>query len=124
MLAENIDGMILQYIITALWSTNDNSRDDGGDPLDKNYGPEDLAPECFERMAADCRAFYAANAIDIGDRFTDAGHDFWLTRNGHGAGFWETPDWPEEAGQRLTAACKAFREVYLYVGDDGLIYCD
>jgi len=33
-----------------------------------------------------------------------AGHDFWLTRNGHGAGFWDG-DWPE-TGDALTEASK------------------
>jgi hypothetical protein len=49
------------------------------------------------------------------------GHDFWLTRNGHGAGFWDG-DWPKEAGDRLTKACEEFGEFDLYIGDDGMIY--
>jgi hypothetical protein len=48
------------------------------------------------------------------------GHDFWLTRNGHGAGFWDG-DWPEEVGKRLTEASKKYGEVYLYV-QDGKIF--
>ena len=39
-----------------------------------------------------------------------AGHDFWLTRNGHGAGFWDG-DWQEPAAAALTAAAHAFGEV-------------
>jgi hypothetical protein len=49
------------------------------------------------------------------------GHDFLLTRNGHGCGFWDG-DWPEEAGERLTAAAEKCGEFNLYVGDDGLLY--
>jgi hypothetical protein len=50
-----------------------------------------------------------------------AGHDFWLTRNGHGAGFWDG-DWPEPLATVLTDAAHAFGELSPYVGDDGLIY--
>ncbi len=50
-----------------------------------------------------------------------AAHDFWLTRCGHGAGFWDG-DWPEPAATVLDNAAKAFGNVDLYVGDDGQIY--
>lgn len=50
-----------------------------------------------------------------------AGHDFWLTRNGVGAGFWDG-DWPTELGEKLTTLSKSFGECSLYNGDDGLIY--
>ena len=49
-----------------------------------------------------------------------AGHDFWLTRNGHGAGFWDRG--LGEVGDRLSNACKAFGSYDLYIGDDGKIY--
>lgn len=115
------------YVTAALWS----STDDDGNPLDDRYSPEDIAPETLERMRADCQRFYDAHQADItaGPARTPltcseaeyAGHDFWLTRNGHGAGFWDG-DWPEDVGERLTAACKAYPQTDLYIGDDGLIY--
>ena len=40
-----------------------------------------------------------------------AGHDFWLTRNGHGAGFWDG-DWEQKIGQRATDASKRFGEIW------------
>jgi hypothetical protein len=109
------------YIVAALWSSSDESTPEGGDPLDKNYGPDDLAPETLRQMQADCAKFQAENARDIEGRDEQAGHDFWLTRNHHGCGFWDG-DWPTEAGDRLTNACKGYPEVSLYVGDDGRIY--
>ena len=48
------------------------------------------------------------------------GHDFWLTRNRHGAGFWDRG--LEFVGINLTDAAHAWGEFNLYVGDDGLIY--
>jgi hypothetical protein len=117
---EDIDKFLQAYIVAALWSSSDESTPEGGEPLDRNYGPDDLAPETIEKMTADCERFQAENSKDIEGRDEQAGHDFWLTRCGHGSGFWDG-DWPE-AGDRLTEACKSYAEVTLYVGDDGLIY--
>ena len=124
-----MDEFTQAYITCALWSTNDESDEHGGDPLDNNYGVEDIDLLTLAGMVADCKRFQDENAEDIatypGDDYTPeemAGLDFLLTRNGHGVGFWERSDWPEDSGDRLTAACEAFGEVYLYVGDDGKIY--
>ena len=117
------------YIETALWS----STDDDGEPLDEEYFAEDIAPECLEAMREDCERFWAANAADLdvsnclqfGPDYGPAeraGHDFWLTRNHHGAGFWDG-DWRQPAASRLTEAAHAFGEVNLYVSD-GRIYGD
>jgi hypothetical protein len=46
--------------------------------------------------------------------------DVYLTRNGHGAGFWDG-DWPV-SGEFLTAASKMLGESTPYRGDDGLTY--
>ena len=118
---QHTDKFLRSYITTALWSSLDESTPQGGEPLDANYDPADLAPETIEKMKADCDKFQTKNAQDIDGREEQAGHDFWLTRNHHGSGFWDG-DWPE-TGDRLTEACKSYPEVTLYVGDDGLIYC-
>lgn len=119
--------MLTQYIGTALWS----STDDKGDPLDSKYSTENLAPETKTKMKQDCAAFYEKAKALIEAEDTNphskhfrkaeemAGHDFWLTRNGHGAGFWDG-DW--EQGDELTRIAKEFKECDLYVGDDGLLY--
>lgn len=109
------------YIEAALWSSTDDSTPQGGEPLDANYTAADIAPETLEKMKADCVRFEAENANDIAADLEQAGHDFWLTRNHHGAGFWDG-DWPEPAASRLTAAAHRFGEFNLYVGDDGLIF--
>ncbi len=115
------------YIECALWSSTDG--DDT--PLDDNYSIDDLAPETLAKMQADCEQFEKENAELLtyenclrGGYSTEdnAGHDFWLTRNGHGAGFWDG-DWKEPAATQLTDSAHAYGECNLYVGDDGLIYC-
>ncbi len=107
------------YVETALWSSTDESRDDGGDPLDDNYGPEDIAPKTLEEMKKDCRDFLDENWELIDLAYSSAGHDFWLTRNRHGAGFWDG-DW--KYGDELTKSAHAYGSVDLVVGQDGLIY--
>ena len=130
---QKLDAFTRQYIVTALWSSNDESDDNGGDPLDKNYGIEDLSPECLATMVKDCAKFQADNWAWIGlaDRrhgqdSARCGHDFWLTRNGHGCGFWDgdySHDYGEGLiGKALSKACEPYGETWLYVGDDGQIY--
>jgi hypothetical protein len=122
------------YIEAALWSSTDNSREDGGDPLDENYGPEDLAPETLAEMREQCADFLAHNVADIRQAgtfgtyariaehtaFELAGHDFWLNRNGHGAGFWDRD--LGTVGERLDRESEVYGGVDLTVGDDGKIH--
>jgi hypothetical protein len=118
------------YVEAALWATTDESTDAGGDPLDDNYSAADIDVDTLAGMIDDCRRFQEANAADLAQynhpEWTPAGlggHDFWLTRNGHGCGFWDRNDClPEDAAQRLTAAAEKCGEVDLYVGDNGKIY--
>ncbi len=119
-----LDTFTQAYVECALWSSTDNSNEQGGEPLDENYGVEDIAPETLARMVEDCAQFQAehaqlwANHRSGEDR---AGHDFWLTRNRHGAGFWDG-DWEKNAAKVLTDASHTWGSFDLYVGDDGLIY--
>lgn len=107
---------IQQYIATALWA----STDDMDMPLDSQYSIHDIAPGTRELMEQECLAFLEKAGDTIGMSVASAGHDFWLTRNHHGAGFWDG-DWPEH-GETLTEIAQEFGECYLYVGDDGKIY--
>jgi hypothetical protein len=116
-----MDKFTQAYIEAALWSSMDNANDQGGEPLDANYGVEDIAPATLAQMKEDCEAFQRDHAADIEGNEERAGHDFWLTRCHHGAGFWDG-DWSKEVGKRLTAASHVYGNVDLCVGDDGLIY--
>lgn len=116
-----LDLFTLSYIEAMLWA----ELDDADEPLDKNHTAADIAPEALRSIVADCTKFQETNAAHIacegslGERH--AGHDFWLTRNGHGAGFWDG-DWPEEAGNAMSASAKAFGSSDVYVGDDGQLW--
>lgn len=128
-LSHHMDKFTWEYLYAALWSTNDESDESGGDPLNENYDANDIDPETLAEMVADCRKFQEENedALDSAEVSSlysveeMAGYDFWMTRNGHGVGFWDG-DWSEPEGEQLDEAAKAFGEYDLYVGDDGKIY--
>jgi hypothetical protein len=119
------------YVTCALWSSNDWKDESGGEPLDLNYGTEDIAPKALARMRADCNAFVRENKALLAIYHSrmgneewpseaQAGHGFWLTRNGHGAGFWDRG--LGKLGDRLSDAAKTFGVCDIYVGDDGRLH--
>jgi hypothetical protein len=121
----DLDEFTRGYIDCALWSSNDESTEQGGEPFDANYGPEDLTSEAIATMAEDCRTFqetYADLLSQADSRFGSSGHghDFWLTRNGHGAGFWDRGY--GVIGDQLSEASKAYGSADLYLGDDERIH--
>lgn len=104
------------YITCALWS----STDDSGDPLDSNHDRDNIDDATMVDMVIDCWTFVKNNQhiIEGTDMtWSQAGHDFWLTRNGHGAGYWDRD--LGEAGEQLSEAATAFGMVDLFVLDDG-----
>lgn len=112
---------LIGYISCALWSSTDDSTESGGKPLDENYETEDIAPETMAEFRRDCEAFQRDNAADLaGLDLEQCGHDFWLTRNRHGAGFWDRG--LGEVGERLSKASRVYGSVNLMVGSDGKIH--
>lgn len=115
-----MDTFTRAYIDCALWSTGPDSQP-GISFEHLNYDVDDLAPETLRDIESECQDFQAAQAEHIKGREERAGHDFWLTRNRHGAGFWDG-DWPEPVGRLLTEFAHAYGSSDLYLGDDGLIH--
>lgn len=126
-MAFDTNAFVQAYIIAALWS----STDEKGEPLDAVFSEEDLAEETAQKMRSDCEDFIQANAGDLtayclqmkNEQWSGearAGHDFWLTRCGHGTGFWDRG--LGNLGERLSTAAKVYGNVDLYVGDDGQLY--
>lgn len=134
---KELDDFVKHYLIAALWSSTDNNEE----PLDGAYDIDDLAPETLAAAIADCERFQTVSAElladayimydalglsyhpDAGSAQACAGHDFWLTRCGHGIGFWDRGF--NDLGDQLTALvgyCTEFPPVELYVGEDGKIY--
>lgn len=130
------------YVTAALWA---DCLPAEGDPEGESGGREHLTmrDDARESLAEDCRAFIEANLADL-ERYAEhaisatpvdvgkpyggdaalrvaawerAGHDFWLTRNGHGAGFWDRG--LGDLGDRLTEAAKVYGEVLVIDCGDG-----
>lgn len=111
-----------QYLATALWA-------DLPEDADKNLTSSDIAPESRATAEKELSEFLE-KAMPLLEKYDteepkegDLAHDFWLTRNGHGAGFWDG-DWGDELGGELTKLAESFGGVDLYVGDDGKVYID
>jgi hypothetical protein len=122
-----LDEFTRGYIECALWSSMDESTPSGGYPLDDNYDIDDIAPETLSAMIDDCREFQRDFAQTLATAYTmrgytsgSAGHDFWLTRNRHGAGFWDRG--LDRAGEMLSCFARQRGGIDLYVGDDKRVY--
>lgn len=129
---EFVDG----YIECALWSSTYTKQEDGLEaserehdvPMDRDFNSSDISDEAMERARGECGEFMTGHREDLlayleaGRPMSHAGHDFWLSRNGHGTGFRDRGF--GELGVRLHAAAKACGEAYLYVGDDGKIHLE
>lgn len=131
---EDLDAeeILEHYLIAVLWS----SMDAEGEPLDDNYSVDDVAESAKEECFAEITSWLKyCDSKGLLERYvnhpqvaksarysTEAmlGHDFWLTRNGHGTGFWDRG--LGELGEQLSDTCETFGSCDPYVGDDELIY--
>lgn len=117
-----------QYIQAALWSSSCNGTaraahdcrgQDCDTPLeDLYYNPCDIHPESLVQMSKDLEDFVDGCLEEDPDVFDgieagQVGHDFWLTRNHHGTGFWDRG--LGERGRWLTERSHPYGEASLYV---------
>lgn len=127
MTATKLDIFTHAYVMAALWTFDDDapSGEYSTSGRFETLFPL-LADETIERMISDCARFQSENhrLICPGMVRNDemAGHDFSLTRNRHGSGFWDHDYWADEVGKALTDAAHSYGEFNLYFGDDGKIY--
>lgn len=117
--SDELDNIRNDYEAALLWS----SVGADGESLDANYGAEDIAGLTRYRGEAELNEFVVRNADDV-RTFIEEGHspgyDLALTRNSHGAGFWDHG--LGAAGERLTGAAHALGAVELLDGDDGRLH--
>jgi|CXWL01.1.fsa_nt_gi hypothetical protein len=119
-----MDSGLQMYLTTILWAETDGEK-----PLDSLYNISDFSQQALEQATRELNSFIekARAVIPEGAKIpgargsdSDLAYDFWLTRNGHGSGFWDG-DWGDY-GEDLTKLAKSFGHVDAYVGDDGRIY--
>ena len=121
-------------VSTEEWQAPGFEPSEGNFPCDVGFA--DIAAESLDRIRADCSVFQRKAFILLhhaceshGYSMARAGHDFWLTRCGHGAGFWDRKELAfrlsgdkEEVGERLSAVACWFGNVDSCLGDDGQVY--
>lgn len=114
--------MAAAYTEAALWAGLhfDDPDEEPCSFANAGYGPDDIAPELADEIRSTCADFRsAAGAMLYRWSPAQAGHDLYLTRERHGAGFW---DRGLEYGDELTELAHAYGSHDLYVGDDGRIH--
>jgi hypothetical protein len=120
---------------TLLWSTTDEF----GNPLDRDFRASDFSEEDVQKLYGEFQKFVSivekqisekvGDSWDCIDDFYDlmqptqnqAEHDYILTRNGRGCGFYDG-DWAREVAFILAEAAQDQGEITPYIGDDGKLY--
>lgn len=96
------DPFVKGYIAAMLWaethSTETEDSEDDGESFDTlGYTVGDFDTEALKEIICDCGAFERLALVPLYHCYADgslqnaeyAGHNFYLTRNRHGAGFWD-----------------------------------
>ena len=111
--------------ICALWSSVDRDPKAADDDKDPDMVPvifihKEWSEEAEEAILVDCLRFCEVHMGILKDWEPEqVGHSFFLSRNGHGAGFL---DFPDKGGRILQASARAYRSSQPYIGDDGKTY--
>ena len=114
------------YIECALWSTTDlfDLSDKSLEQL--GHSKHSIEEPTLLQMIRDCLYFNLRNhelldeAYEDGYKQSQAGHDFWLSRNGHGAGFFDHAGWGDDTiwDKLQHSASHEFREFPLWVDEN------
>lgn len=126
----DVDTVTRAYLEMMVWTGHyyESELDDNPTPLDDHYDPDDLPDEIVAEARADCEDF--ANNLEedgllarVAQHWTaeQLGHDFALTRNRHGAGFWDRGH--GDIGDVLTDRAHPYGEWSL-TGDPTGIYAE
>jgi hypothetical protein len=107
---------IRAYLECAAWCGVPEEDRNGGE-----FHADDFHAEAEAQATEDCRAFLGSVPDSLLEQWSaeQAGHDFWMTRNRHGAGFWDRGH--GAAGAELTKLAHSAGERGVYVGDDGYL---
>lgn len=120
--------MFREYLDTALSLGSDCDEDGSDISFDGLYDLDDYAECSLEEAWNECVAFAdETESIRGSISARDLGYNFFLNRNGHGAGFWDRDysgidGCDDDTGEKLSDACKPWGTHDVYTGDDGKVY--
>jgi hypothetical protein len=107
----NKETILHHYLIAALWTAElDNSNIENIQQYSIDQAKKDI-----DLFVNKCEKDLIASGLSD----EQIGHDFWLTRNHHGAGFWDR-GLEQGIADRLTATCHDFKEMNVF-SDDGSV---
>lgn len=107
----NIDVILTHYFIAALWTSEFD-----------NHNVYEFSKETIETSKKDIEKFLQESnnyLIDLSNE--TIGHNFWLTRNRHGAGFWDLDELDNETGEIVSKICYTFKEVNVFENGNEMI---
>jgi hypothetical protein len=111
----NIDKILNSYIETAIWAEESDENDLQGKTIN-DVDKESVANSKIEIYNFIKKAQQeASDELSAYDSET-LGHNLWLSRNGHGAGFFD------DNNDKLQNLARSMKPVDIYLGDDGKIY--
>ena len=111
------------YLEALLWSEaryDEEGESEGN--WDDDFTVDDFEPESLASHRIEILDFFQAQTEDLtsanlsGFSWESLGHDFCLTRNGHGAGYWDRG--LGSLGDRLSEACKPYGEATIYLATE------
>lgn len=118
-------GNFLAGYIDALFKLEPEN--DEGETESGELGIFDIAPEAWSRILGDIELFKRQNEEELdewyeaGGSLHDAGANFFLDRNGHGAGFRDLGN-DYDRFEKLANSASAFGEQNIGLGDDKKLY--
>ncbi len=119
---QDFDKFTRAYLVCALWSSSDtcskNERDDRSFS-DLGLNLMDCSENFLQNTLKDCTKFQEKHWDVICCDPEQAGHDFWLSRNRHGSGFFDG-DWDGHEAA-LQDSAEGYGELSLYLDEDGVI---
>ena len=106
------------YLHCALWV---EELDADYDISDFDTLSADLARNDVNKFLDELDEYDLLDELSTQMSYDSIGHDFWLTRNGHGAGFWDRG--LEDVGKEVSKICEEFGDKYAYA-ENGKIYIE
>ena len=106
----NIQTILTHYLACALWTDDKDT-----------FTISDIGASTVATATKDIESFVEQAGDLLNDMDEEQiGHDFWLTRNHHGAGFWDRD--LGEVGDKLTKLAQKFKSLNVWQSELDIIY--
>lgn len=127
----NLKDLVAGYVDAMLWAEHtEHDGKDQGSFESCGYAQDDIALSAAKEIVRDCQAFceihstlweFDAQGNPLAEKadLYAIGQNFYLSRNGHGAGFFDSG---MSEARALQQAAKTYGTQGLYLGDNGKLY--